>query len=77
MSHLLLFGIIKYFMGLHMEIKENKMFTDDDLQDEKIFWETDLKFSISLNPLETNCPDKMVNLAFEKLNTHINVSKDF
>lgn len=29
-SHLLLYGIIKYFMGLHMEIKENEMDTNDD-----------------------------------------------
>lgn len=54
MSHLLLFGIIKYFMGLHMEIKENETYTDDDPQDEKLFWETGLKPPIDINLLEIN-----------------------
>lgn len=49
-SHLLLYGIIKYFMGLHMEIKENEMDTNDDPQDEKIFWETNLKPPIDITP---------------------------
>ena len=49
-SHLLLYGIIKYFMGLHMEIKENEMDTNDDPQDEEIFWETNLKPPIDITP---------------------------
>ena len=49
-SHLLLYGIIKYFMGLHMEIKENGMDPNDDPQDEKTFWETNLKPPIDITP---------------------------
>ena len=46
-------------------------------QDEKIFGETGLKSPVVINPKETDCPDKMVNLALEKLNTNINVSNNF
>ena len=48
-------------MGSHMEIQENEMDTDDDPQGKKIFWETGLKPSIDITPLETDCPDKTVN----------------
>ena len=40
-------------MGLYMEIKENEMDTNDDPQDEKIFWETNLKPPIDITPQET------------------------
>ena len=53
------------------------MYTNDDPQDEKIFWETGLKPLIDINSMETDCPDKMVNLALEKLNTNINISNNF
>lgn len=46
-------------------------------QDEKIFWEIGLKSPLVINPMETDCPDKMVNLVLEKLNTNINVSNNF
>lgn len=54
MFYLLLFGIIKYFMGLYMEIKENEIYIDDDFQDEKLFWEIGLKFLIDINFFEIN-----------------------
>lgn len=75
-SHLLLFDIIKYVMGLYIKIKEKNVY-DDDPQDGKIFWETGLKPPVDIKPTETECPDKMVNLALEKLNTKINVSNNF
>lgn len=33
----IIFGIIKYFMGLHMEMKENEMYSDNDPRIKRYF----------------------------------------
>ena len=34
----IIFGIIKYFMGFYMEMKENEMYSDNDPRIKSYFW---------------------------------------